>query len=57
MDPDPDPATFVIDLPKMPKKQFLAHYFLKVHVHHQDKKSKRSQKAVGIKVYLTFFAW
>jgi hypothetical protein len=23
----------------------------------KDKKSKRSQQAVGIKVFLTFFAW
>ncbi len=41
MDPDadPDPAIFVIDLPKMTtKNKFLksvfAYYFLKVHVHH-----------------------
>jgi hypothetical protein len=42
-DPDPDPAIFVIDLPKM-------------HIIYIDKKSKRSHKAVGIKVFLTFFA-
>jgi hypothetical protein len=38
-DSDPDPAIFVIDLPKMPTKNkflnsFFAYYFLKVHVHH-----------------------
>jgi hypothetical protein len=62
---DPDPAIFVIDLLKMATrnygnflKSFSAYYFLKVHVHHfNDKKSKRSHKAVGIKVFLTFFAW
>ncbi len=42
-EPDPDPAIFVIDLPKM-------------HIIYKDKKSKRSHKAVGIKVFLTFFA-
>ncbi len=62
-DADPDPVIFVIDLPKMPTKTnflkcFCAYYFLKVLVHHfKDKKSKRSHKAVGIKVFLTFFAW
>ncbi len=45
---------------KMPtKNNFFAYYFLKVHLHHffKDKKSKRSRKAVGIKVFLTIFAW
>jgi hypothetical protein len=62
-DSDPDPAIFVNDLPKMPtktnkKKSFFAYYFLKVHVHHFPRqKAKRSHKAVGIKVFLTFFAW
>ncbi len=46
MDPDPgvdpDPAIFVIDLPKMPTKtnflkSFFAYYFLKVHVHHYQR--------------------
>jgi hypothetical protein len=49
MDPDPDsdpdsdadPAIFVIDLPKMPTKTILL----------------KSHKAVGIMVFLTFFAW
>ncbi len=61
MDPDPDsdpePAIFVIDLQGANKKLnflnfFSAYYFLKVHLH---KKSKRSHKTVGIKVFLTIF--
>jgi hypothetical protein len=42
------------------KKKFLAYYFFKgtVRVHHfKDKKSKRSHKAVGIKDFLSIFAW
>ncbi len=37
------------------QKSFFAYYFLKVHLHHfsQDKKSYRSHKTVGIKVFLT----
>ncbi len=40
------------------KKGFPAYYLLKVHLHHffEDKKSKRSHKTVGIKVFLTIFA-
>ncbi len=58
MDPDPDPAIFVrtFNVPtknKFLKKSFFAYYFLKVHL----KKSKRSHKAVGIKVFLTIFAY
>jgi hypothetical protein len=38
MDPDPDPAIFVIDLQDANKKRifqsFFAYYFLKVHLHH-----------------------
>ncbi len=64
-DPDPDPAIFVIDLHNANKKQnFLksvfAYYFLKVLYSYfifKDKKSYRSHKAVGIKVFLTIFAW
>jgi hypothetical protein len=42
MDPDADPAIFVIDL------QVSAYYFLKAHLHlfFKDKKPKRSRKAV-----------
>jgi hypothetical protein len=59
---DPDPAIFDIDLQdakkKLIKKIFSAYYFLNVHLHHfSKKKSKRSHKAVGIKVFLDIFAW
>jgi hypothetical protein len=63
MDPDldPDPAILVIDLQDATKHQFKkslsAYYFLKVHLYHfsKIKKSKRSHKTVGIKVFLTIF--
>jgi hypothetical protein len=66
MDPDPcsdpNPAIIVIDLQdatkKIFKKTFFAYYFLKVHyITFKNKKSKRIHKAVGIKVFLTIFAW
>jgi hypothetical protein len=63
MNPDSDPAIFVLDLQDANKKRFSAYYFLKVHLltvgtlFFKDKKSKRSHKAVGIKVFLTIFAW
>jgi hypothetical protein len=68
MDPDadPDPAIFVIDLPKMPTKNYfkkvgVAYYFLKVLVHHFQKqkvKNKSQSSTVGIQIFLTFFfAW
>jgi hypothetical protein len=47
MDPDPDPAIFVIDLQGANKKiiffaKFSAYFFLKVHLHHFSKiKSKK----------------
>jgi hypothetical protein len=53
MNPDPDPVIFAIDLQDDNKKLisflkvFSAFYFL----------IKRSHKAVGIKVFLTIFAW
>ncbi len=60
---DPDPDIFVIDLQDVDakKKQFFfkfsAYYFFKVHLRHFSKiKSKRSNKPVGIKVFLTIFA-
>ncbi len=62
MDPDPDLAIFVIDLQDTNKKQvfvkkFFAYYFLKVNnIIFEDEKSKKSHKAVGIKVFLTIFA-
>jgi hypothetical protein len=57
MDPDPAPAIFGIVLQDGNKKRFSADYFLKVHHFSKDKKSKKSCKAVGIKVFLTIFAW
>ncbi len=37
---------------------FSANYFLKLHLHHFSKiKVKKSHKIVGIKVFLTIFAW
>jgi hypothetical protein len=57
MDPDadPDPAIFIINLQDANKKLIffegpLTSFF-------KDKNSKRSHKAVGIKVFLTNFAW
>jgi hypothetical protein len=49
MDPDPDPALFVIDLQDVNKKLFKkrifsAYFFLKVHLHHFPK--LESQKEV-----------
>jgi hypothetical protein len=53
MDPDPDPAIFVIDLQDANKKLifntiFSAYYFLKVHLHHFSK--IKSQK--GFSYYI-----
>ncbi len=52
MDPDPDPAIFVIDLQDASKKLifntiFSAYYFLKVHLHHfsKIKSQKESQNS------------
>jgi hypothetical protein len=58
MDPDadPDPAIFVIDLQDANKK--LSFSAWKVHLHQfsiKAKKSKRSRKGVGIKVFHTIF--
>jgi hypothetical protein len=62
---DPDPAIFVTDVQdanKKPikKKVFMltSLYFLKgtFTLFFKDKKSKRSHKTVGIKVFLTIFA-
>jgi hypothetical protein len=62
-DPDPDPAIFVIDLPDankkiIKKKKFLLSYFLKVHLHHFQRKiiPNEVKKKVGIKVFLLFIA-
>jgi hypothetical protein len=57
---DPDPAIFVIGLQeakkKNLKKSFSAYYLLFSFASvFKDKKSKRSHKTVGIKVFLTIF--
>jgi len=65
MDPDadPDPAIFVSDLYDANKQQiFLKKFFYLLLFEgtftsfFKDKKSKRSHKALGIKVFLTIFA-
>jgi hypothetical protein len=48
VDPDSDPAIFVIDLQDASKKQifntiFSAYYFLKVHLHSEIKSQKEPQ--------------
>jgi hypothetical protein len=60
MDPDPPPI-FVIDLQEANKKQFFKKLFLLLFEStftsfFKDKKSKKSNKTVGIKVFLTIFA-
>ncbi len=65
VDPDPDPAIFVIDLQDANKKtnlkkKFSAYYFLNLHLHNfsEVKSQKKLQyKIVGIKVFLTISAW
>ena len=58
MDPDPDHAIFVIDLQEANKKIFFLLLFEDTFtLFYKDKKSKRCHKAVGIKVFLTIFAW
>jgi hypothetical protein len=64
MDPDsdPDPAIFVIDLQDSNKKLIKKKIFCLLLFEgtftsfFKDKKSKRSHKTVGIKVFLSFFA-
>ena len=65
MDPDQDPAIFVIDLQDANKKLILTkflfiriRYVLKVHLDHfsKIKSPKSSHKTVEIKVFLTIFA-
>jgi hypothetical protein len=65
MDPDPDPAFFVMDLQDASKKLIFgtissAYYFLKVHLHHCSKiksqKEVTNVTTVGTKVFLTIFA-
>ncbi len=65
MDPDagPDPAIFVIDLQDANKKLSFKTFFLLitfwryVYIMFKNKKSQKSDKTVGIKVFLTTFAW
>ncbi len=61
MDLDPDPAIFVIDLQDANKNylSFSANNFLKAFHHFSKIKSQKyvGHKAVGIKVFLTIFAW
>jgi hypothetical protein len=52
-----DPAIFVIDLQDANKKTNFLKKFFCLLLFYKDKKSKRSHKAVGIKVILTIFAW
>ncbi len=68
MDPDPnpdsdlDPAIFVNDLQEANKKLILKKLFCLLlfesifTLFFKDKKSKRSHKTIGIKVFLTIFA-
>jgi hypothetical protein len=63
MDPDPDPAIFIIGLQDANKKQFFLTKFFCILLFEgiftssfKDKKSKRSHKTVEIKVFLTIFA-
>jgi hypothetical protein len=60
MDPDPDPAIFVIDLQDADEKLILLFFCLLLFEgtsFFTDKKSKRSHKTVGIKIFLTIYAW
>ncbi len=57
---NPDPAIFVIDLQDANKKTFFSCLLLfegTFKSFFKDKKSKRSHKTVGIKVFLKIFAW
>jgi hypothetical protein len=66
MDPDseadPDPALFVIDLQDEQKANLKKMFFClllfegTITSFFKDKKSKRSHKTVGVKVFLTIFA-
>jgi hypothetical protein len=61
MDPDPDPAVFIIDIQdgnkKLSKKAFCTlHSEGTVTSFFKDKKAKRRHKTVEIKGFLTIFA-
>jgi hypothetical protein len=61
-DPDPAPAIFVTGIQDANKKLIFIRVFLLILFEgiftsfFKDKKSKRSHKTVGIKVFLTIFA-
>jgi hypothetical protein len=62
-DVDPDPDIFIVDLQEANKKLiFLIQFFCLLLFKgtftsfYKDRKSKRSNKTVGIKVFLTIFA-
>ncbi len=60
VDPDPDPAIFVIDLQDASKKlilhNFSAYYFLKVHLHHFSKiKSQKESQNKGNQGFSYYF--
>ncbi len=65
MDSDPAPDIFVINLQgfKTPNKNFFSKFFCLFLFEgtftsfFKDKKSKRIQNTVGIKLFLTIFAW
>jgi hypothetical protein len=64
MDPDLDPVIFIIDLQDAKKKTKKKEVFLPFtfwrYIHHFSKikvKKKYGNKTVGIKVFLTIFAW
>ncbi len=61
-DPDPDPAIFVIDLQDAKKTNLFFKFFCLLLFEgtftsfFKDKKSKRSNKTVGMEVFLNIFA-
>jgi hypothetical protein len=60
MDADPDPAIFATTPTKTKlKKKFFCLILFEApfRAFSKNKKSKRSHKTVGIKVFLTIFAW
>ncbi len=63
MDPDPDPSIFVINLQDANKKLIKKKFFCLLIIEgtftsfFKYKKSKKSDKTVGIKVFLTIYAW
>jgi hypothetical protein len=56
MDPDPDPAIFVIDLSDANRKLIKKKFFCLLLIEGIFKKSKRSHKTAGITVFLTILA-